>query len=477
MIKKYKNYLLGLIGILLIFTIYIGVKYLMRPKYEDFPEVVLKEITDNKAFAIMVPNKSGDGYVAYSGNTWPSEEYEFKEAKCVDNNGSLIENVVTFVNGKATLKTNQTVYCTLYFDIKPPLNLRTLCENYNNMQICMEQEKNNIGEVETLSSNMQGEMYRYQGLDKQYENDNNINPEKLPVVKNNFICFGTTDNKECVSEGGSDKYMYRIIGVTPDGQIELIKKEFLNSNGTVLKTQWNNKGKLSFPYDGTEECDDDKCDWPNTTLFKNLNGIGENNIFINSEEYDYLNNKNGETKWYKLIADHNWTYGDFTTGVNPEEYYDIETGVAPIYRCAMNINEKEVRESNLCEATFWKILQNQKIGLRYYYDANYSLPVSGQINNEYIIYSWLNYEYNQSNKTVNHNCEWTIARGGISSYRTNSNLIEVYYTSFCNAFGRELSGAFYSSEKNPVRPVFYLDSSIKIKSGDGTESNPFILLN
>ena len=338
----------------------------------------------------------------------------------------------------------------------------------------MKQEKNNIGNVETLSSDLQGEMYRYQGLDKQFENDDENNPEKLPVVKNNFICFGTTDSKECMSEGGTDKYMYRIIGVTSDGQIELIKNEFLKSNGELLKTQWNDKENLSFPYDGTEECDDDKCDWPNTTLFKDLNGIGENNIFINSEEYDYLNIKNSETKWYTLIADHNWTYGDFTQYINIEDYYDIESGKTAVYPCTININEKEVEESNLCEATFWKILPNKKIGLRYFYDANYSLPVSDQIDNIYITESWLNYEYNQSNKTGNYDCEWTIARGGISSYKSDPNPI-AYYSAICSGFGFGMSGTFYHNEKNPVRPVFYLESNVKIGSGDGTESNPFIL--
>ena len=39
MIKKYRNYILGLIGILLISTIFIGIDYLMQPKYEDIPEV------------------------------------------------------------------------------------------------------------------------------------------------------------------------------------------------------------------------------------------------------------------------------------------------------------------------------------------------------------------------------------------------------------------------------------------------------
>ena len=136
MIKKYRKYILVIIGILLLLTIFVGVKYLMQPKYEELPEVKLKEINDIRAFAIMIPNESGDGYVEYTKDTWPTEEYAFKEAKCMDNNGALVANAMTFVDGKAILTTNQTIYCTLYFDVKPPLNLRTLCENYDNMQTC-----------------------------------------------------------------------------------------------------------------------------------------------------------------------------------------------------------------------------------------------------------------------------------------------------------------------------------------------------
>ena len=124
-IKNRKNILLT-IAILLALAFNLGMRYLVtRPRYKTLPEVKLvnQKEESTKGFAVMVPNESGDGYVEYTNEdgTWPSEEegYEFKEAKCIDNNGSLVQNAVTFADGKVTLKTNKTIYCTLYYDEKP----------------------------------------------------------------------------------------------------------------------------------------------------------------------------------------------------------------------------------------------------------------------------------------------------------------------------------------------------------------------
>ena len=118
-IKNRKN-ILTIIALLLALTLNIGMRYLARPKYEPLPEVRIidKKEESTKGFAIMIQNESGDGYVEYDGDTWPTEEegYSFSEAKCMNNNGTLVEGAVTFEDGKITLTTNQTIYCTLYFD-------------------------------------------------------------------------------------------------------------------------------------------------------------------------------------------------------------------------------------------------------------------------------------------------------------------------------------------------------------------------
>ena len=125
-ITKNRKYILIVLGVLILSTLYVGMKYLMRPKYEPLPVVKLNDKeTNKKKFAIMVQN--GESYEEYTNEdgTWPSEDdYEFKEAKCIDNEGNLVNNAVTFESGRITLKTNKTIYCTLYFDEqKGPLEI------------------------------------------------------------------------------------------------------------------------------------------------------------------------------------------------------------------------------------------------------------------------------------------------------------------------------------------------------------------
>ena len=145
-IRNRKNILIT-IALLLALTLNIGMRYLAtRPRYKTLPEVRLvnQKEESTKGYAVMVPNDSGDGYVEYTNEDgkWPSEEegYEFKEAKCMDNNGQLVDNAVTFENGKVTLKTNKTIYCTLYFDEKPkgPLEITNVAVDdsvYNQIKL------------------------------------------------------------------------------------------------------------------------------------------------------------------------------------------------------------------------------------------------------------------------------------------------------------------------------------------------------
>ena len=442
-IIKYKNYLLGVIVILLAFTMIVGVKYLMKPKYEELPEVKLRNIKSSKSFAIMIQN--GDGYEEYISeeNTWPGSDYVFKEAKCTDNNGALVNDGITFENGKATLTTNQTIYCTLYFDKKSiPEIVKYL------------KQKDTQG---YLSEDLQGEMYRYQAV----PTDAN---EAAQMT--NWICFGTTDKEQCTNEDtGIDKYMYRIIGITEEGQIYLLKETFLKE-GNTIGFAWNSYWHLP-------ECLRDICEWSNGDLYKRLNGTESNGnpIFVNNNEYGYM--AHGE-EWYNLIEDHNWMYGDTNTKeisiiYNGNAMYGIETGKIATKRywpdertqttCS---NDNQCTEKNYT----WSKSISAKIGLMYIHDVLYAYPGGNPGSDINVKNSWIFFQkdgYNMS-KPV----EWLITRFGVYG-PTGTTL----YAWVINANGT-LDDAF------PViwygeRPVFYLESKAKIASGDGTKSNPFIL--
>jgi len=132
------------------------------------------------------------------------------------------------------------------------------------------------------SSTMRGGLYRFYGTG----------------TVNNYVCFGTTNKSTCTSNPG--KYMYRIIGITSDNKVKLIKKEALDE---TLK--WH-KGTIQ-----TTSADN----WSKSDLYKSLNGTA------------YLNNSNYMTSdWANKLESYNWKYGKI--GVDPtysgDTMYNLE---------------------------------------------------------------------------------------------------------------------------------------------------------
>ena len=442
-ITKNRNTILMVLGILILSTLYIGMKYLMRPKYEPLPVVKLKDKeTNKKKFAVMVQN--GDGYEEYTSEdgTWPSEDdYEFKEAKCIDNNGSLVNNAVTFANGKVTLKTNKTIYCTLYFDESIKTTIQLLRKN---------------DPQNKLSSETVGGMYRYQG-----KNTDTIN---------NYICFGTDNKEECINEStGYDKYMYRIIGITEEGQLYLIKMKGVETNNSKTFT-WNGGP------------------WPDSSVYKDLNGTySSGNIFINNTRYGYMVEGND---WYSQIESNNWKYG---------EIKDISNNGIAIYNTE----------------NAWSDEVPAKIGLMYLHDYYLAYDNNRNWNSDYDTSNWIHFVNNKnttgSSQEVllpirgrNSSCGQTDEPGITEGPSFSSSDLDDFSIEFLNMMITEHSkneksakliayfpqaqayfiqssgnvdydGACGKTASGITRPTFYLSSTVKIKSGTGKIDDPYIL--
>ena len=135
------------------------------------------------------------------------------------------------------------------------------------MHDCMSNEDqiSKIKTIENMTNEITSELYRYHGLEV-----------------DNYICFGTNNKETCLND--TDKYMYRIIGITEDGKLKLIK------NTSIEKMQWNNKSTK-------EDCDEDgeNCTWEKSTIQNYLN-------------VDFLTNEIPE-EWQDKIAEVNWNVG------------------------------------------------------------------------------------------------------------------------------------------------------------------------
>ncbi len=174
---------------------------------------------------------------------------------------------------------------------------------------------------DNLSTELVAGLYRYQGVQ---DANNNVN---------NYICFGTTNKNTCVND--TDKYMYRIIGITSNGQMKLIKKEALNT-----AYRWSATTNIN---------------WPNSELFAGLNG----SYFLTNTDYV-------PSTWENRIVVSDWHYVDTTN-------FSIAT-----------IGDTELNGP----AT------NAKIGLMYVHDVNYSIPNPN--NNQNDSTSWIYMSKNDS---------------------------------------------------------------------------------
>ena len=282
-----------------------------------------------------------------------------------------------------------------------------------------------------LSNTLVGDMYRYQGTD-------NVD---------NWICFGTENNCSTTEEA-IDKYMYRIIGITPDGELKLIK-ETLVKEDNVQTFQWHNKASVS-------ECGSsgEYCTWPDSMIFKRLNGIsngntkgtnGDSNIFIGNNYYEYLTNN---SSWLDKIEEKLWKYGEL------KDYHNFNSD--KIYETEKNFSGENSALNNS---------PSGKIGLMYLHDYTYANSKIEVGTYENLINTWIYFQKDNYNKSVNF--EWLLPSGGW--FHTNM-WLALYATTY------EISISYLNTENIGVRPVFYLKPTISLKQGTiGTKSNPYII--
>ena len=234
---------------------------------------------------------------------------------------------------------------------------------------------------------------------------------------NNFICFGTNNIDTCTKTPAT--YMYRIIGITTDNvnaSLGLHKGQLkiIKASPSITSQVWNNNYSSDIPWDSA----DIQKTYLNTTFMKTITDIKE------------------------LVGTHNWSdlIGVNETPNNGPKWY---------------IGDNTNATGTNVEVTS-KTSQNHKIGLMYASDYHNSWSYTSNTN------SWLHISHGMTGST-NYN-EWTMTRYG---YNGNNN---AWYVDLSNGH----LNASNVTNAYAVRPVFYLTSDIRL-SGEGTESNPFII--
>ena len=291
----------------------------------------------------------------------------------------------------------------------------------------------------------------------------------------NYVCLdGTTTEKEC----SSDADLYRIIGLFPNEtgkyEMKLIKydyvtKDALGDNETAPGGAY--KGNYTF---GNTTYQGNPDNYNNIAgYYWNYTGSGTynnmwqksnlNQINLNQFYYNYIASK--VTYLSEHITENKWTTGGFSySDYNVQQVYNNELGTEKLqaetqncYDDDYNTGERACTEDDLT-------YKNVKIGLMYVSDYGYAAYPEAwnqTITNESGYGSEIIKENNWMYMGL---YEWTVSRDLANG--SNAGIV--------SAAGRVYSGSVISNNV-AVRPSFYLDSSTKITSGDGSKTNPFRL--
>ncbi len=297
-----------------------------------------------------------------------------------------------------------------------------------------------------LSATLLGDMYRFVGTKENVDN---------------YICFGYNNSDKDCNDITND-YMYRIIGISPEGQMKLIKNTAI-IEGTNYYYSWHRSIKSDVT-------------WPGSDIYKRLNGLANEytSIFINSttSNVKYIKTE-GDTTWYdKIDSGHRWLYGGIYSDNSNKPLHDIADNVYKI-----ESGKQEVVQSYDESASLWSSTTQAAIGLMYISDYYYSYATSGTDSSNTNCYSdwscqnsWLHIK---NNGIPNNACyEWTMTRYGDTG--TGGTVPNIYAWEIVG-FGNV--GANNVEDRLVIRPVFYLQSTVNIVNGDGTSSNPFIIEN
>ncbi len=287
----------------------------------------------------------------------------------------------------------------------------------------------------------------------------------------NYICLdGTSTENEC----SSDADLYRIIGLFPNDigeyEMKLIKydyatKEELGAETTQGGAYGDDYSYTKDNYKGNNAANIASYYWSytgsgaynNMWQYSNLNKINLNDYYINT----YLAKVSGLSEH---ITEHTWTTGGFSSSGTPKQVYNQELGIEKLQVGARNcFNDDYTKGSRACTEDDLSY-KDAKIGLMYLSDYGYAAyPEAWNLN-------VTNSDEYDSNIVKENNWmymgldEWTISRR--SDHGNDA-------WSVIDSGNAKISSGVVLNYG--VRPVFYLDSSTKIASGEGTHDNPFRL--
>ncbi len=369
---------------------------------------------------------------AVGNNETKTGTYNSTAKTCTFN--GLKDNTTYSITGVATDNSGRKTTSTA-------INVTTIKKKLTGSDLIKDENRPN-----GLSTDQLGDMYRFVGTNE---------------TVNNWICFGYSDiNKDCKND--STYYKYRIIGITSDGHMKVLK------NDSIGRYAW------------TSIKENSDIMWSQSDLFKQLNGNSNQNIFLGSNLY--LNKSvpgQSSITWESLIENALWKVADIGGDQDDPQFNDG-------YIMPLDLYLKEI--GSIPTISGWEGCYNNnprldsfyaKIGLLLLSDFFLSYK-TGRPANEGRTGSWMTIDPETTNYVYDVHQEWTMTRyGAYNCEYDDDDYLESYSIDGWTITYHAGDGAGYSDIFNlsNVRPTFYLSTeTVAISDGDGTLINPFIIV-
>ncbi len=276
----------------------------------------------------------------------------------------------------------------------------------------------------------------------------------------NYVCLDGTETT--VGECASDADLYRIIGFFPNESGEYEMKLIKATEGTATELGDNSTAEDGAYYGSSYFWNSSKGisgSDGNTNMwqYSNLNKVNLNEYYLNT----YLAKVSGLSEH---ITEHDWTTGGlpYSSSYNAQQVYNKELGTEKLTtsdkECYSEDNNSAAQTCTEDDLTY----KDAKIGLMYVSDYGYAAYPDAW--NQYVPSSsgYGSEAVKENNWMFLGKSEWTVSRNSDYGY-----FVWLLSTGYAN------NSDVYSNWD--VRPTFYLDSSTKITSGDGSKTNPFRL--
>ena len=417
--------------------------------------VVTTEIEeDNNMGSVLEP---GDLILQFKGNLI-NEQLDLSEIK---ESGTKEYNISFKLTGNTTedieayiklinRKDNQNYLASK--NLKVDINTTELsCDIYEeNKNVAYIREKTNC-----LTDDLVYGLYRCQGNSIVNSVSFKVEPgygrvtsmDRTDTVNDNYICLGN----DCSSEESDD--MYRIIGVTENGEVKVIKS--IPSNDSIV---WNNDVESNTK-------------WPDSDIYR----------YLNNDFYQTL-----PIELKEKIVNTIWNYGDIIdTDVSvqniftPEELIKFDELKDALWGSEDAQKREKIKEISKLESEALVKRENELTDNK---DANIGLMnltdycSSFEIGDTYNCRTSYGYVSFDDDNNIDYGVTWLSTKTEWNNGK-NYEWMQSHYNWDDYGFVWLMSARgdlnhSKSNETNAVRPVFFLTSDIEL-SGEGTIESPF----